>query len=468
MVRSAKSTTKKTPQKPEQKRTAPSKTVATEMIDPRKLRPHPRNKELYGEEDVAELVARIEESEWIKPLVINEKNLVISGHRRLRAALKLKLPEIPVERRKFEDGVSEFEALLLENAVREKTIEQKIREGKAWEEIEGERARARQRTSTGGAKPQLRDTRPTAAKGRARDAVAERVGLGSGRNYQRGAQIVEAADALIKGGKEGAGKALLRIMNEDSVATALRVLKMDGEKREQMLQEAADKNADPVMHARRELGFQGFLRRELEETHEIMRRGLDENLPSNTIRLTNRFRTIVVGPLSLAYSETDPAPTNDQSIRLEDVARLPVLKLLSPKGGYLYFWTTNYMLPQVLRVVEGWGFRYQTLITWVKANIKEQTAFPDKTPYFQEVTQQLVFAVRGDDAEGLRISSKELNVAIVPPPSVEKIYQSIERSTPGPYIEIFGRYRPTKNWISWHPSREEVLQLSKKHEAQSS
>lgn len=115
-------------------------------IDPRLLTPHPRNATIYGEEEIGELVEHIRASGWIKPVVVTREHRIISGHRRLRAALRLELEAIPIEYREFESDTAELEALLLENATRSKTIEQKVREGDVWREIEQAKARARQTT----------------------------------------------------------------------------------------------------------------------------------------------------------------------------------------------------------------------------------------------------------------------------------------------------------------------------------
>ena len=53
------------------------------------LRPHPRNAAIYGDEDVQELAHQIRRSGWMKPLVVTENNLIVSGHRRWRAAALL-------------------------------------------------------------------------------------------------------------------------------------------------------------------------------------------------------------------------------------------------------------------------------------------------------------------------------------------------------------------------------------------
>ena len=113
-------------------------------LDPRSLKPHPRNITIYGEETLDDLIEQIQTSGWIKPIVVTRKHHIISGHRRWKAALALNFPTVPIEYRDFPDETAELEALLLENATRSKTIEQKVREAEVWKEIEQAKARTRQ------------------------------------------------------------------------------------------------------------------------------------------------------------------------------------------------------------------------------------------------------------------------------------------------------------------------------------
>jgi hypothetical protein len=60
-----------------------------------------------------------------------------------------------------------------------------------------ERERARERQAHGQTSPgtTLRETFPEAFKGRTRDHVASAIGIGSGRTYDKAAQVWEAAKA---------------------------------------------------------------------------------------------------------------------------------------------------------------------------------------------------------------------------------------------------------------------------------
>lgn len=180
-------------------------------VAPTALQPHPRNMAIYGEEDVHELAERIAASNWIKPLVVTPTRRIISGHRRWRAALALGLAELPIEERAFTSEAEELEALLLENASRDKTTVQKIREAEVWREIEAERARVRS-----GARTDLVVNLPPGPVqdfGKTREKVAEKIGM-SGSSYERAAKVVAVADQKAAAGDEAEAERLLSLLNK--------------------------------------------------------------------------------------------------------------------------------------------------------------------------------------------------------------------------------------------------------------
>jgi len=54
----------------------------------------------------------------------------------------------------------------------------------------------------------------------------------------------------------------------------------------------------------------------------------------------------------------------------------------------LYLWVTNNFLPDGLRVMQAWGFRYITMITWAKDRI-------GLGQYFRGMTEHCLFGVKG-------------------------------------------------------------------------
>ncbi|MEH1808528.1 hypothetical protein [Nostoc sp.] len=163
------------------------------LISTELLYVHPLNSAIYGEnEDLSALEAAIQETGWIKTLVATPdgsgKNRIVSGNSCFKVGCKLGRKEFSVELKIFNSQQEEFRALLAGNVGREKTIEQKVREGLLWEEIEREEAKSRM-------------GRAGLGEGSVRDRIAKKVGLGSGVNYEHAAASVkaldEAADAPI-------------------------------------------------------------------------------------------------------------------------------------------------------------------------------------------------------------------------------------------------------------------------------
>ncbi len=226
---------------------------ANDQVAVNLLQPHPRNSSIYGEEDVSELVELIRLSQWVRPLVVTLNHVIISGHRRWKAVCLLKWETVAIEYREFSDQLAELEALLLENASRFKTTEQKVREALAWRDIEAYRAKTRQILLAGtrpNSKPDLQENFPEGHRGQSRDRIADRVGLGSGRTYEKATAVVKEIDALREGTPE-ASKALRQVLNEQSVDAAVRLLKKPAPFRQQILSFIAKGEAKSIKEAER-------------------------------------------------------------------------------------------------------------------------------------------------------------------------------------------------------------------------
>lgn len=66
------------------------------MMAPANLKPWPNNARTHSEKQIAKLVAGISEYGFTAPVLIDENNVILSGHGRLEAAKKLNLKEVPV------------------------------------------------------------------------------------------------------------------------------------------------------------------------------------------------------------------------------------------------------------------------------------------------------------------------------------------------------------------------------------
>lgn len=71
----------------------------------------------------------------------------------------------------------------------------------------------------------------------------------------------------------------------------------------------------------------------------------------------------------------------------KDIAALPVSRVVDT-NAHLYLWVTNNKLQDGLYVMEQWGFKYKTMITWVKDRF-------GLGQYFRGQTEHCLFGVKG-------------------------------------------------------------------------
>ena len=104
-------------------------------IDIELLKEHPQNHQIYGDDDQAqfnELMEKIKTSGWINPILITSDHVILSGHRRYKAAQLLGWKQIDVDIVKG-DEEKYIEVLLLSNAQREKLPNENLMLGyKIW------------------------------------------------------------------------------------------------------------------------------------------------------------------------------------------------------------------------------------------------------------------------------------------------------------------------------------------------
>lgn len=205
-----------------------------QSFDPNSLKPHPLYLSIYGEaEDVSDVMRLIQNAQYPRPLLITIENTIINGHPYWKAALLLGWNQIPVEIRDFPHREAELEALLLENAARKKTTEQKVREAIAWERIEKAKAKQRQQIAAAttnkklgrSVQTTLQENFPVSSPGQTRDQVAKLVGLGSDRNYSKAKKVVTAIDQLRQQGNDKSAHDLRKALNEQSVDAATKLIK---------------------------------------------------------------------------------------------------------------------------------------------------------------------------------------------------------------------------------------------------
>lgn len=139
------------------------------------------------------------------------------------------------------------------------------------------------------------------------------------------------------------------------------------------------------------------------------------------------------------------------TMTLQEIKNLPVQAVLNDTA-HLYLWVPNALIPEGLDVMRHWGFTYKTNIIWYKVR---KDGGPDRRGvgfYFRNVTEIILFGVRGKNARTLQpgrsqeniISSQKREHSRKP----DEQYSLIESCSPGPFIELFAR-GPRKGWVGW-------------------
>ncbi|MDD5267412.1 MAG: MT-A70 family methyltransferase [Methylococcales bacterium] len=145
------------------------------------------------------------------------------------------------------------------------------------------------------------------------------------------------------------------------------------------------------------------------------------------------------------------------TMSLQEIKDLPVEAIVADTA-HLYLWVPNALLAEGMQVMEHWGFTYKTNLIWYKVR---KDGGPDRRGvgfYFRNVTEIILFGVRGKNARTLQpgrtqeniISSRKREHSRKP----DEQYELIEACSLGPRIELFAR-GPRKDWFVWGNQSEE-------------
>jgi DNA modification methylase len=89
-----------------------------ELIDPKSLKQHPKNRNKHSKEQIDRLIKIIEYQGWRYPIkVSNRSGFITSGHGRLMAAMKMGLKEVPISKQDYDSDEQEYADVQSDNAI---------------------------------------------------------------------------------------------------------------------------------------------------------------------------------------------------------------------------------------------------------------------------------------------------------------------------------------------------------------
>jgi N6-adenosine-specific RNA methylase IME4 len=171
----------------------------------------------------------------------------------------------------------------------------------------------------------------------------------------------------------------------------------------------------------------------------------------------DRFATVLADPPWQFVNRTGKvAPEHRRLNRygtmpLEEICALPVSQALMPTA-HLYLWVPNALLPDGLKVMKAWGFEYKSNIVWHKLRKDGGSDGRGVGFYFRNVTEIILFGVRGKNARTLPPGRSQVNYIGTRKREhsrkPDEQYELIESCSPGPYLEMFSR-GTRKDWTVW-------------------
>jgi N6-adenosine-specific RNA methylase IME4 len=170
-----------------------------------------------------------------------------------------------------------------------------------------------------------------------------------------------------------------------------------------------------------------------------------------------RFGTIIADPpWQFSNKSGKVAPEHKRlsryrTLTLARIAALPVGEIAGAPA-HLYLWCPNAMLPEGLAVMDAWGFTYKSNIVWHKVRKDGGSDGRGVGFYFRNVTELILFGVRGRNARTLAPGRRQVNLLATRKREhsrkPDEQYAIVEACSPGPYLELFAR-GARAGWAAW-------------------
>lgn len=358
------------------------------------LMPHFLNKKIYGKEELPDnFIESVKKKGILVPLTVKPDGTIISGHRRWQAAKTLNIKKVPVVVKSYSTDLDEQEAIIDFNKQREKTFSQRMKEAEELEIIERERAKERQAHGQTAPGKTVTEIFPEASKGETRDKVAEAIGIGSGRQYEKAKTIWNEA-------------------------------KLGNAKAEKLI-EHLDKGRITVHSAHKKVT-------QKQEAHSLK-------------PLTGQYEVILADPpWRYEFSETSMRAIENQYPTME-LDQIKTLNIPAADNSVLFLWATAPKLDEAMQVLNSWGFSYKTCAVWDKEII-------GMGYWFRNQHELLLVGVKGrfkTPEPGNRFSSVFCQRREKHSRKPKFVYEMLETMFPDvKRIELFAR-STRDGWDSW-------------------
>jgi N6-adenosine-specific RNA methylase IME4 len=155
-----------------------------------------------------------------------------------------------------------------------------------------------------------------------------------------------------------------------------------------------------------------------------------------------KFATVYADP-PWPYSNTaarGAAEDHYRTLSLDAIRSQPI-KALAAENAHLHLWTTNGFLREAFDIIQAWGFRYKSCLIWIKPQMGMGN-------YWRVSHEYLLLGVRGNlPFRDRTCRSWHLARRTIHSRKPFLFRALIERVSPGPYLELYGREeQPRTEW----------------------
>jgi N6-adenosine-specific RNA methylase IME4 len=353
-----------------------------------KIRVRSRYRKNLG--DIQSLAANIKDLGLLHPIVVRPDGRLIAGERRLAACKRLGWKSVPVT---FVNLKQVVRGEFAENAFRKDFLPSEIDAiRRAIEPLERKAAKERQRQHGRTAPGRQKHSRKVSlSDGQTRDKIGAFAGI-SGRTLSKIQAVVEAAEQ-----KPRRFGPLLTEMDRT---------------------------------------------RRIDSVYRKLRQMQDEQQRLAVKPPRGKWKTLVVDPpwpyISGSHERSRPTYS---TMSQKELLALPVGSWAA-EMAHLYLWTTNTNVKDAFELMEAWGFKYVTMLTWVKPSF-------GLGMYFRTSTEHVLFGVKG------RLITRVRNIGthFAAPKTYhsakpDAFYQMVERASYPGYLDVFARKRRA-GWTVW-------------------
>jgi N6-adenosine-specific RNA methylase IME4 len=167
------------------------------------------------------------------------------------------------------------------------------------------------------------------------------------------------------------------------------------------------------------------------------------------------------GKLSRAASRRNAPERHYKTLTLEEIAQLPISELAAP-NCLLLLWAIDPMLPDAIKIGEGWGFTYKTVgFYWAK--LRRETSlrgdlhsepahklFPMGNGYWTRANPEicLLFSRGAPKRKSAAVRKLIISPRREHSRKPDDAAARVESLVDGPYLELFARERRS-GWDSW-------------------